>query len=70
MITKKTESKGAREFRRWMEAQGHSLRGAAALVEIDPGRMHRLLNNAGTPSLWEAVRIEDASGIPPRDWLA
>lgn len=41
----------------------------AEAVSIDSSRLHRLLHGASTPSLAEAIRLEEVLDIPPKLWL-
>lgn len=69
MKAKYQEPVAARYIRKYVTTHTMSLRTLAAYIPIDPSRLCRLMKGNGTPSLHEAVRIQDMCDIAPHLWL-
>lgn len=59
-----------RKLEAWLSARGMRRDFFATLVGIKPQTLNGLIVGIRKPSLDLAVRIEDQTGIAPRDWVA
>ncbi len=59
---------GARALKTVLEQRGLKQKEAAALAQLDEGKLSRLLNEKALPNRGEAVRIRTAFAVDPALW--
>lgn len=63
--------KPAREqFKEWMARRGFNLTQAAAYLDWDLTFLSKMVNGSRNPGVANAVKLEDATGIPVRAWVS
>lgn len=67
-MTQSTDTRGRRALQRWAAKNDAGPRALAMRLDADPGQLSRILAGLRKPGVDLACRIEDATGIPVREW--
>jgi len=67
-MTKSARIDGASKLAAYLQSEGLSQTALAASLDISNGHLSDLLSGRSMPSLALAVRIENLTGIPARDF--